>query len=299
MDHNTCRENLSAYLDGELPAREKALLEAHLADCPDCRAALGQLGSVSALFKKHAMEPVPLSLKGGVLGGQKAARPWLKPVLALSAAAAAVLVVLNLNKAPEATYSPELFGARGAGVYEPLPAAGEAGQALPEEELAAPAAPPVGLFSGSDKKSESLSAAASARGSFSQAKFSASNSLGGLRGGAAGAKMKIASPQAAAEFRGPVSLRVYTPSTLYEADAGTAKALVFLKKNGIELTLAAPGRLVFIKNDGTRSALTGADCSYGFIFFDGVQDPLVVVTDFGSIPARYNKYFGTSFRQVP
>ena len=40
MEHNTCRENLSAYLDGELPQREKALLEAHLADCPECRAVL-------------------------------------------------------------------------------------------------------------------------------------------------------------------------------------------------------------------------------------------------------------------
>jgi len=295
MDHNTCRENLSAYLDGELPAPEKALLEAHLADCPDCRAALGQLGSVSALFKKHAMEPVPLSLKGGVLGGQKAARPWLKPVLALSAAAAAVLVVLNLNKTPEATYSPSLFGAKSANLYEPPQAAGEAGQALPEEELSAPVAPPAGVFAGSDKKVESLSTVAAARGSFSQTKFAAPSALGGLRGGAADAKMKVAARQPAAEFRGPVSLRVYNPSTLYEADAGTAKTLAFLKSNGIELKLAAPGRLVFIKNDGTRRALTKADCAYGFIFFDGVQDPLVVTTDFGSIPAMYNKYFGTSF----
>ena len=105
MDHKTCRENISAFLDGELPEDECSALENHLAVCPECRAELKQLGRLSAVIKQHAMEPVPLSLKGQVLGrrGKQAAYPWLRPVLALSAAAAGVLVVLNLGKNPEQT----------------------------------------------------------------------------------------------------------------------------------------------------------------------------------------------------
>jgi len=104
MDHKTCRDNLSAFLDGELPPGERALVEAHLAGCPECAGVLAGLGKVSGIFKKHAMEPVPPSLKEGVFGSrgaEKAYNPWLKPVLALSAAAAGVLIFLNVPKSPQ------------------------------------------------------------------------------------------------------------------------------------------------------------------------------------------------------
>ena len=192
MDHNTCRDNLSAYLDGELPQQEKALLEAHLADCPDCRAVLGQLGTVSGIFKKHAMEPVPLSLRKEALGGrEKSAYPWLKPALALSTVAAGVLVVLNLNKPPEESQFSLGFSSRSGGeMNAAMPASsGAAGQAMPEE-AAAPAAPAAaaGLFAEGDKKAESRARVSAARGAYGQAKFSGASSFGGLSAGAGGAK---------------------------------------------------------------------------------------------------------------
>lgn len=41
-------DRLSDYLDDELPAGERAALEAHLATCPDCRTTLGELRQVVA-----------------------------------------------------------------------------------------------------------------------------------------------------------------------------------------------------------------------------------------------------------
>ena len=101
MEHNTCKENLSAYLDGELPAGEKLSLESHLASCADCSRELAELKRVSAVFKKHVMQPVPAALKEAVFA-EKSAKPfflgWFKPVLVLAAAAASLLVILGLPK---------------------------------------------------------------------------------------------------------------------------------------------------------------------------------------------------------
>ena len=312
MDHNTCRDNLSAYLDGELPQREKALLEAHLAGCPDCRAVLGQLGTVSGIMKKHIMEPVPLSLKKQVLSGPaKAARPWLKPVLALSTAAAALLVVLNLNRTSEGTLSPALFSARAGGEanFSMSMPSGAAGQAAPSEEpaAAAPAAPAAENFSESEKKAGSRSAVASVRGSYGQAKYAAPRAMGSLGGGAGGAKAEAVGRAGAfknsaaalngAEFRGPVCVYVSGDKSREETSGRLAKALLFLEKTGTPSVSAKPGRLVFIKKDGGRKVVTEKDCRLGFVFFDGVQDPLVV-TDFIFITDQYNKYFGTSLEPI-
>ena len=324
MDHNTCRENLSAYLDGELPQREKALLEAHLTDCPDCRAVLGQLRTVSGIVKKHIMEPVPLSLKGEVLAGPaKAARPWLRPVLALSTAAVAMLVVLNLSRTSEESLSPALFGARAGGEanFSMSMPSGEAGQAAPSEEpaAAAPAVPAADNFAESEKKAGSRSAVASVRGSYGQAKYAAPRAMGSLGGGAAGAKMEAvggagafkssAARRNGAEFRGPVCVYVSGDKSRQEASAGLGeegsddffwylgKALIFLERSGTPSPSAEPGRLVFIKKDGSRKIVTEKDCGLGFVFFDGVQDPLVV-TDFIFITDQYNKYFGTSLEPI-
>lgn len=279
MEHINCRENLSAYLDGELPAPERALVEAHLADCPDCRAVLGQLRSVSGLVKKHVMEPVPAALKREVLGGTtKAARPWLKPVLALSAAAAAVLVVFNVTKTPQEVYSPDLaFGSRAAMDMAPAPAAPES-EPAPMEQAAK-----ASNYSGQ-------AAVAAVRGSFGQAKFAAR--IAAPMGAGAGGSLAGAGQKAlpVSEFSGPVCVYVADPAVLNEADGAMYEAFTFLEKTCPSSAQTRPGA-VFIKKDGTRSPVTPRDCSYGFILFDGVRDPRVVA-DPRAVPAEYRAYFG-------
>lgn len=318
MDHNTCRDNLSAYLDGELPQREKALLEAHLAGCPDCRAVLGQLGAVSGLLKKHVMEPVPLSLKREVLSGpKKAARPWLKPVLAFSTAAAGLFVVMNLTRTSQESLAPDLFSARGGGNMSAMLSmpAGGAGRAEPSgqgETAPSPAAPSAGFFAESEKISGSRSGAASVRGSYGQAKYAAPRAIGALGGGSAkeeAAGKAGAAGQSVPEFRGPVCVYVSGAKARQEAFEKMGeeesddfswylgKALIFLERSGTPSPSAEPGRLVFVKKDGSRKVVTEKDCSLGFVFFDGVQDPLVV-TDFIFITDQYNKYFGTSLEPI-
>ncbi|MDD2806616.1 MAG: anti-sigma factor [Elusimicrobiales bacterium] len=198
MEHKLCRENLSAYFDGELPPQERAAVDAHLAGCPECSAVLAQLGAVSGLVKKHGLEPVPLSLKGQVLAGpKKASYPWLKPVLALSTAAAGVLIVLNITKVPEQPSLSLGFGARASeGFGSAMSAAsGETSQALPPREPAAAAVPDAGYAADGGQaeaapaarvsaNAAKYSATAAVRGSYAQAKFAARSP--GAGGGGAG-----------------------------------------------------------------------------------------------------------------
>lgn len=317
MDHNLCRENLSAYLDGELPQGERLALETHMAGCPECRAELAQLKAVSGLLKAHVMEPVPPALKGAVLKEKpRAASPWLKPVLALSTAAAALIVIYNITNTPEdSTYSTG-FGYRAAGsLYD-------SGFSSREAAPAAEAAPDS-LPAESDNRSGPRSVVSAVRGRYGQAKSAGAGSFSGMSAGgaaadssldAAGAKAKgtkdldmfkasanksgplrmlASKPRAAAEFRGRVCVHVSKPASLNEADGKMYEALIFLKKTGAKVVPAEPGRLVFVKNDGGRVTLTEKDCAYGFIFFDGVRDPLPV-TGFSSIAEKYGKYFGAS-----
>lgn len=110
MDHKSCMENLSAYMDNELPAEAKASVEEHLSKCVECRKLAHELRAVSGLVKKHGLEPIPLSLRNKVLNPAEERKeravfaPWFKPVLGVSFAAAGVFLVLNFmgktGKAP-------------------------------------------------------------------------------------------------------------------------------------------------------------------------------------------------------
>lgn len=208
MRHDTCRKNLSAYLDNELHEDERHALEAHLEACPECRAELAELKSLSGLVKKHVMEPVPPALRRAVLE-PRASRRWLKPVLALSAAAAGLVVVFNLTQPDGTTYMSSAFSSRdGSALYapsmeglssrqEPAPEtpaakpsspelAGGAGAAQPaaapeeateSEEAAREAAPAEAKEETADMRAEppaaaALNKAAAVRGSLARAKAS-------------------------------------------------------------------------------------------------------------------------------
>jgi hypothetical protein len=55
------REQLSAYIDGELSAAERAELERHIPGCPECQEALGELRRVHDLLTALPMPKAPRS----------------------------------------------------------------------------------------------------------------------------------------------------------------------------------------------------------------------------------------------
>ncbi len=344
MEHNLCRENLSAYLDGELTPKERLELETHLAGCADCRAELGQLKAVSGAVKAHAMEPVPPALKRAVLEKKSVSFGWLKPALALSAAAAVVAVIVDITGVRDsAMLTSSGFGSRGgadSGLYDlEIPASAPEKSAAPDTGLAgkkeAPAmrAEPVwhaadttgggqggALSAMTPAKAKRETAAASVRGAMSQPRFASATAAAEEKAalqdkltesvnrmkadrtdpygypaenGAAAGRLRApaAAPAAAREYRGQVCVQVREPASMNVDDAGMEGAKVFLKSAGAKVMETPPGDLRFVKDDGSSVTVGSADCHYGFIFFDGTKDPLVV-TDFGALPSRYRAYFG-------
>lgn len=70
--HPVEREQLMAYLDGELAANEAARVAAHLAECAECRQLEADLRSVSAQMLSWNVEPAPAGLIAGVNGAVRA-----------------------------------------------------------------------------------------------------------------------------------------------------------------------------------------------------------------------------------
>ena len=95
------REKISCLIDGELSSEESAGLEAHIADCPECRALYNAFTAVSAALSDGMEEP-PESIAPAVMqevraiAGKKKRGVWIKY---LSAAACLALVVLVGAKA--------------------------------------------------------------------------------------------------------------------------------------------------------------------------------------------------------
>jgi len=154
------RERLSAYLDGELSAEERAEVAAHLAACPECAALLaafaavdGEASSLPAEAPDGYFESFPRRVAARLAAGQPAAAgPRRMPAWAWAAAAALLLAVvtpLTLRRAPTVapTPVPEAPAARRAASPEasPPPAAPEPATPAPVPAPAAPrkAAPPA------------------------------------------------------------------------------------------------------------------------------------------------------------
>lgn len=61
-DHNTCQEildHISDYVDGELEAALCAELEAHLANCHDCRVLVDTIRKTITLYHAQAGSELP------------------------------------------------------------------------------------------------------------------------------------------------------------------------------------------------------------------------------------------------
>ena len=63
----TCRsflDDMSEYLDGDLPQDLRASLEAHLAKCPECWVLLDETRQTVEIFQKFDCHPLPEDVKG-------------------------------------------------------------------------------------------------------------------------------------------------------------------------------------------------------------------------------------------
>lgn len=69
---------ISAYLDGELSAAERAQMQAHLAGCACCSAMLTKLGALSDGLRRLPDERLGFDLSG-VIGNRLGTAPSLRP----------------------------------------------------------------------------------------------------------------------------------------------------------------------------------------------------------------------------
>jgi predicted anti-sigma-YlaC factor YlaD len=97
MTCETCRDALSARLDGEDPGTPEALVDRHLAGCAACRAWSAQLTSAAGALRVTPAEPVP-DLTAPILAAaaarRRAATPGPARVALLLVGLAQVVVAL-------------------------------------------------------------------------------------------------------------------------------------------------------------------------------------------------------------
>ena len=102
-DHPVSPEDLMAYLDGELPHAQAAVVQAHVAGCDGCQRSSGELRGVSRDMSRWQVEDPPATFTAPwPAPGRQEKVPsrfgWLlKPSIALVAVGAVVAVVLPLT----------------------------------------------------------------------------------------------------------------------------------------------------------------------------------------------------------
>ncbi len=167
MDCRTIRKDLHAYLDGEIAAGERAAIEGHLASCPACREALGELKqTLNLLDNLDEVEP-PAWLTQKVMARVRAESTeregffrrflgWIPLHLPATAVATLVIAVTAavLIKSMEPQLHDTLQKATGTD-QSPVPApAGLPPQIAPDGRLASPTLPaetvPPGKAQGPD-----------------------------------------------------------------------------------------------------------------------------------------------------
>jgi hypothetical protein len=106
-------DRLSAFLDGELPAAERAEVEGHVRECAACARELEELAAVDALARELPVQAPPGYFEAlpGRLRSRMRARRRARPVaLWMAAAAAAILMAVvapaTLRQAPESAMAP-------------------------------------------------------------------------------------------------------------------------------------------------------------------------------------------------
>jgi anti-sigma factor RsiW len=108
MTHET-DEDLSALIDGELPAEAAARARAHTASCAECAARLDRLSAASLMFKRSGERPVPAGLAERAKGAAKPRRFATPRLLEAVAAVTLVVGLILVTGALLKKFRPSLF----------------------------------------------------------------------------------------------------------------------------------------------------------------------------------------------
>ncbi len=104
MTCNECQADLSAYVDGELPASCRGELESHLAGCPACRQQLAVLRRLAAGVRELPSPTPPPDFLRAVRATLASPAPrhhwWPAPLGAVSVVAALVVATVLLRPPP-------------------------------------------------------------------------------------------------------------------------------------------------------------------------------------------------------
>jgi len=95
MNCEWVRNNLSAYMDGELNGDSKEMVEGHLSVCSECRAELGLLSKAWTALNLWEDEQPPAYLKQAILGSVKSDK-HTRLLRALLPVAAVLIIALGI-----------------------------------------------------------------------------------------------------------------------------------------------------------------------------------------------------------
>ncbi len=149
--HRFCQENLSAFLDGELKARDRERVQQHLEVCEACRWELQTLQETVSLVRSLPQVKAPRSFRIPHSAPAPSVPFWMRPAVygalraATGVAAAALVIALAghaVGVAPSPAMAPMSLLAEKQAVE--VPAAGQAAQganAAGEPALTGPAQP--------------------------------------------------------------------------------------------------------------------------------------------------------------
>ncbi|PYQ51042.1 MAG: hypothetical protein DMF78_14190 [Acidobacteria bacterium] len=140
-------DRLSAFLDGELAADQRAAVEGHLRECAACARELEELAAVDALARELPVQAPPgyfEALPGRVRSRVRARRRPRPVMVWMATAAAAVLVAviapLTLRRAPQPAMAPPPMASPAADVFKERALASAAPE-MAQAQRAAPVAP--------------------------------------------------------------------------------------------------------------------------------------------------------------
>jgi len=114
--HRYVANNLSAYIDGQLTAAERARVERHLAACADCRRDVETLRQTVALLRRVPLKPVPRSfaLPASARAAQARHRRWNAAFGAMRTATVTIATLLVMVFAGDAALTSGLVSLPGA-----------------------------------------------------------------------------------------------------------------------------------------------------------------------------------------